>query len=170
MTTPAQRAYIGLGSNLENPRVQVETALDELNQLPGTRLLAASSLYQSRPLGPPQPDFINAVAELETTLSALALLDQLQALEQRHQRVRRERWGPRTLDLDLLLYGDCGIDHPRLQVPHPELARRNFVLYPLAELAPELTLPTGTPLAALLAQVSRDGLRPLASSTSHTGQ
>ena len=170
MTTPGQRTYIGLGSNLENPRNQVEAALEELNQLPGTRLLAASSLYQSKPLGPPQPDFINAVALLETTLPALALLDQLQGLEQRHQRVRREHWGPRTLDLDLLLYGDESVDHPRLQVPHPELTKRNFVLYPLAELAPELTLPTGTPLAALLAQVSRDGLQPLASSPSRTGQ
>lgn len=170
MTTSVQRAYIGLGSNLENPRNQVETALDELGQLPSTRLLAASSLYQSRAIGPPQPDFINAVALIETALPALALLDELQALEQLHQRVRREHWGPRTLDLDLLLYGDSRVDHPRLQVPHPELANRNFVLYPLAELAPELTLPTGTPLAALLAQVSQDGLRSLASSTSHTGQ
>lgn len=166
MSTPVHRAYIGLGSNLENPRNQVITALDELNQLPHCRLVVASKLYQSEPLGPPQPDFINAVAALETTLSPLELLDQLQELEQRHQRVRREHWGPRTLDLDLLLYGDRRVDHPRLQVPHPELTKRNFVLYPLAELAPELTLPTGIALAALLAQVSPDGLRPLASSIS----
>src|SRR5690625_6610165 len=106
MSTSVHRAYIGLGSSLENPRNQVTAALDELNQLPRCRLVAASKLYQSEPLGPPQPDFINAVAALETTLSPLELLDQLQELEQRHQRVRREHWGPRTLDLDLLLYGD----------------------------------------------------------------
>jgi 2-amino-4-hydroxy-6-hydroxymethyldihydropteridine diphosphokinase len=169
MTATAQRVYIGLGSNLENPRAQVETALRELDQLPESRLIAASSLYQSRPIGPPQPDYINAVAVLDTALAPLALLDQLQALEQRHERVRLERWGPRTLDLDLLLYGDRVIDEPRLQVPHPELTKRNFVLYPLAELAPELTLPSGTPLAALLTHVPRDGLQPLAPATSHTG-
>ncbi|MDQ2077670.1 2-amino-4-hydroxy-6-hydroxymethyldihydropteridine diphosphokinase [Marinimicrobium sp. ABcell2] len=162
MVQSEQRAYIGLGSNLDDPRHQVETALQELGQLPNTRLIAASALYQSRPIGPPQPDFVNAVAALDTTLPPLALLDQLQTLEQRHQRVRREHWGPRTLDLDLLLYGDSIIDQPRLQVPHPELSKRNFVLYPLAELAPDLTLPSGTPLAALLTHVSQDGLQHLA--------
>lgn len=155
-------AYIGLGSNLDQPRRQIERALEELAELPGSRLQARSRLYRSAPVGSPQPDYINAVAQLDTTLEPLALLDALQALEQRHHRVRLERWGPRTLDLDLLLYGDQHIDHPRLRVPHPELARRNFVLYPLADINPDLALPSGTPLASLLASCSSEGLAPLA--------
>ncbi|MFC6670723.1 2-amino-4-hydroxy-6-hydroxymethyldihydropteridine diphosphokinase [Marinobacterium aestuariivivens] len=145
------RCYIGLGSNLDNPRGHVERALQQLADLPDTRLFGHSSLYRSDPVGPPgQPDYVNAVAGLDTTLEAHALLDELQALEQRHQRVRQERWGPRTLDLDLLLYGDKRIDSARLQVPHPYLCQRNFVLWPLAELAPELHLPDGQALSAKL--------------------
>lgn len=158
MSRTTHTAYIGLGSNLDDPRRQVETALAELGRLPRSHLKAASSLYQSRPLGPPQPDYINAVAALETDLAPLELLDQLQSLEERHRRVRVERWGPRTLDLDLLLYDDQVIDQPRLQVPHPELHRRAFVLYPLAEIAPDLALPSGTPIGSLLAGHSQDGL------------
>ncbi|MCG6659550.1 2-amino-4-hydroxy-6-hydroxymethyldihydropteridine diphosphokinase [Halomonas campisalis] len=143
-------AYVGLGSNLDGPREQIERALEALERLPLTGRVQASRLYVSAPVGPvDQPDFVNAVARLETRLSPLALLDQLQALEQRHRRVRRRRWGPRTLDLDLLLYGDRVIDTPRLRVPHPELAARAFVVVPLAELAPELQLPDGRRLAAL---------------------
>ncbi|MBB3330859.1 2-amino-4-hydroxy-6-hydroxymethyldihydropteridine diphosphokinase [Halomonas campaniensis] len=147
-------AWIGLGSNLEGPRRQVERALEALDRLPLTRLAAASRLYASRPVGPQdQPDFINAVARLETRLSPLALLDQLQALEQRHRRVRRRHWGPRTLDLDLLLFDDRCLTLPRLTVPHPEMTRRAFVLVPLAELAPTLALPDGRRVAELAARL-----------------
>ena len=140
-------AFIGLGSNLEDPRRQVNTALHELAGLAATRVSAASSLYRSAPMVRPgrpanQPAYINAVARLETSLSAEALLDALQAIEAGHGRVRSgERWGPRTLDLDILLYGDARIDTARLSVPHPGLAERNFVLYPLAEIVPALEIP-----------------------------
>ncbi len=159
------RAYIGLGSNLAgdlpSPRHQVRQALDELARLPETRLLASSPLYQTPALGPVQPDYVNAVACLETSLPPLLLLDQLQALEQAHHRVRLERWGPRTLDLDILLYGDHIIDEPRLTVPHPEMTRRGFVLHPLAAIAPDLVLPCGTSLGSLLRTCPPDGLLPL---------
>ncbi|WP_043530863.1 2-amino-4-hydroxy-6-hydroxymethyldihydropteridine diphosphokinase [Litchfieldella xinjiangensis] len=155
-----QRAYIGLGSNLETPQRYVLTALNELAMLPLCRLNAHSRLYASRPLGPQdQPDFINAVAILDTRFSPLALLDQLQALEQRHGRLRQRRWGPRTLDLDLLLYADSHINVPRLRIPHPEMTRRAFVLVPLAEVAPELTLPDGQRIDALARDMQQDGLR-----------
>ncbi|KUJ87259.1 MAG: 2-amino-4-hydroxy-6-hydroxymethyldihydropteridine pyrophosphokinase [Halomonas sp. 54_146] len=138
---PFQRAYIGLGSNLASPIDQVRQALSELATLPLSQLVAASSLYASRPVGPQdQPDFINAVAALDTRLSPLALLDQLQALEQQHRRRRQRHWGPRTLDLDLLLYADEHIDTPRLRVPHPQMNARAFVLVPLAEIAPTLVV------------------------------
>ncbi|MDC8805327.1 2-amino-4-hydroxy-6-hydroxymethyldihydropteridine diphosphokinase [Halomonas pacifica] len=156
------RAYIGLGSNQEHPREQVTQAIDALGHLPLTRLTGASRLYASAPVGPQdQPDFVNAVAELATRLSPLALLDQLQALEQRHGRRRLRHWGPRTLDLDLLLYDDVVIDSPRLRVPHPEMANRGFVLVPLAELAPTLCLPDGRRIVPLAEARSGDDLRPL---------
>ena len=151
MSKAQLRAWIGLGSNLEDPLAQVSTALQELKQLPDTTLAARSSLYRSDPVGPPgQPDYITAVAALDTRLEPEALLDALQAIEQMHQRVRKIHWGPRTLDLDLLLYGDQVISTPRLTVPHAYMAERNFVLWPLAELAPELILPDGRPLNTLL--------------------
>lgn len=140
------RAYIGLGSNLDQPVEQVRRALDELNHLPLTRLVSASPLYCSSPIGPQdQDDFINAAAAVDTQLSPLALLDQLQALEQRHRRQRERRWGPRTLDLDLLLFDQLDFDHPRLRLPHPEISARRFVLCPLQDIAPQLTL-FGKPL------------------------
>ncbi len=150
-------AYVGLGSNLESPFSQVTRALDELASLPDSKLVARSSLYCSRPVGPAdQPDYINAVAALVSGLSAEGLLDALQALENQHGRIRTgERWGARTLDLDLLLYGDAVISSPRLQVPHPQMARRAFVLYPLAEIAPEaMQIPGYGELRELLARVS----------------
>lgn len=156
-----QIAYIGLGSNLDAPIEQVRQALSELDMLPLSRLLAASSLYTSRPVGPQdQPDFINAVAALETRLSPLALLDQLQALEQQHRRRRQRHWGPRTLDLDLLLYGNAAIYTPRLRVPHPQMTARAFVLAPLAEIAPSLELHQ-QPLTAWLACSEAKGLERL---------
>jgi len=152
-------AYIGLGSNLDNPEQQLRTAVAELDTLTGTRLAAVSSWYRSAPLGPAgQPDYINAVARIVTSLPPLALLRELQAVENRHGRVRTRRWGPRTLDLDILLYGDCQLSTPELCIPHPQLALRNFVIYPLAELAPDLTLPDGTALARLLAKVTPEGI------------
>jgi 2-amino-4-hydroxy-6-hydroxymethyldihydropteridine diphosphokinase len=148
----AHHAWIGLGSNLDDPRRHVEQALEQLDRLPLTRRRLASRLHVSRPVGPQdQPDFINAVALLETRLSPLALLDQLQALEQAHRRVRARRWGPRTLDLDLLLFDDSVLALPRLSVPHPELTHRAFVVLPLLELAPDLVLPDGRQLGTLAA-------------------
>ncbi|EWH02127.1 2-amino-4-hydroxy-6-hydroxymethyldihydropteridine diphosphokinase [Halomonas sp. BC04] len=142
--------YVGLGSNLDDPASQVNRALETLGALPLTQRVGVSSLYASRPVGPQdQPDYINAVAHLATRLSPLALLDQLQALEQRHRRVRRRHWGPRTLDLDLLLFGKRVIETPRLRVPHPEMSARPFVMVPLAELAPALTLPDGRSITTL---------------------
>lgn len=150
--------FIGLGSNLENPRHQVQTALVELAQLPDTRLVKHSRLYRSQAVGPAQPDYINAVALLDTQLEPLVLLDKLQELEQIHHRVRKEHWGPRTLDLDILLVDDQRIEHERLSVPHPYLCQRNFVLYPLADIAPELVLPSGVALSDLISQCAADGL------------
>ncbi|MDR9439508.1 MAG: 2-amino-4-hydroxy-6-hydroxymethyldihydropteridine diphosphokinase [Halomonas sp.] len=159
MSPPWHHAWIGLGSNLDGPREHVERALSELERLPLTHRIAASRLYASSPVGPTdQPDYINAVAHLETRLSPLALLDQLQALEQRHGRVRGRRWGPRTLDLDLLLFDEQRITLPRLTVPHPEMTRRAFVLVPLFELAPSLVL-DDKPLARLTAGLETRDLR-----------
>ncbi|MBR9909527.1 MAG: 2-amino-4-hydroxy-6-hydroxymethyldihydropteridine diphosphokinase [Gammaproteobacteria bacterium] len=155
-TTPA---YIALGSNLDNPWAQVNQALAALAAIPHSRLLAQSCWYRSEAMGPvEQPDFINGVALLETGLQPHALLDQLQAIEASQKRVRDVHWGPRTLDLDLLLYGDQVISSERLQVPHPGLGQRNFVLYPLADISPQLTLPSGESLASLLRQCGASGL------------
>ena len=152
--------YIGIGANLDDPVRQVSSALDELAVLPRTSLVKKSSLYRTPPMGPPdQPDYINAVAELETWLAPLELLDELQRVEQLHRRVRgAQRWGPRTLDLDLLLYGAQHIDQPRLSVPHPGLAERAFVLLPLVEIAPDLTVPGLGAVTGLAARVSRAGI------------
>jgi len=147
-------AYIGLGGNLGDPADRLRAAAQDLAAIPQTQLKHVSSLYRSPPLGPPdQPHYVNAVAALETALPPDALLDALQALEVRHGRVRDgQRWGPRTLDLDLLLYGDAQLATPRLTVPHPGLPRRAFVLYPLAEIAPDLQVPGWGGVQALLAQ------------------
>ncbi len=132
-------AYVGVGSNLEDPRTQVLTALDELDRLPDTRLVKKSSLYRSAPLGhADQPDFINAVAQLDTGLPAARLLAEMQALESRHRRTRSFRDAPRTLDLDLLLYGDLNVRTPQLAIPHPRMHERAFVLKPLLEISPLL--------------------------------
>ena len=151
-------AYIGLGSNLEDPLGQVMRAFDELATIPHTTMLARSTIYSSHAIGPTQPDYINAAALLHTQLTPIALLDALQAIEQTHERVRIQRWGPRTLDLDLLLYGNQIIELDRLTVPHPYLTQRSFVLYPLADITPDLHLPDGTSLAELLNCCPADGL------------
>jgi 2-amino-4-hydroxy-6-hydroxymethyldihydropteridine diphosphokinase len=135
-------AYIGIGSNLQEPQAQVKRAFDELARLPRTRLAARSSLYRTAPMGhAAQPDFINAVAALDTGLGAEELLGELQAIEQRHGRKRRFANAPRTLDLDLLLYGDRSIQGPGLVVPHPRMHERAFVLRPLLEVAPAAHIP-----------------------------
>ena len=155
-----QTVYIGLGSNLENPAQQITKALEAIQEIPNTQLIKHSSLYCGKPVGPQdQPDFTNAVAELSTTLSPLALLSQLQKIENEHGRVRERHWGPRTLDLDLLLYGEDTIDHPQLIVPHREMLRRSFVLYPLFEISPELVLPNKMDLQSALDKCPLDGLQ-----------
>jgi len=135
-------AYVGIGSNLGNPLVQVSEALAALAILPQTRCVIQSPWYRSEPLGPPgQPYYINAVAGLETSLAPLVLLSALQAIENTHGRQRTLRWGARTLDLDMLLYGDLVQDDPHLTIPHPRLHERAFVLYPLLDIAPDLRIP-----------------------------
>ncbi|MCQ4258563.1 2-amino-4-hydroxy-6-hydroxymethyldihydropteridine diphosphokinase [Stutzerimonas stutzeri] len=159
-----ERVYIGLGSNLAEPRQQLRGALDALASIADSQLSAVSSLYLSDPLGPPeQPRYNNAVAALDTSLSPLDLLDALQAIERAQGRERKaERWGPRTLDLDILLFGDRLIDEPRLTVPHYHLHARAFVLYPLAEIAPQdLRLADGRALSELLAACPFAGLERL---------
>ncbi|MGW8463042.1 2-amino-4-hydroxy-6-hydroxymethyldihydropteridine diphosphokinase [Pseudomonas sp. CLCA07] len=147
-----ERIYIGMGSNLADPAEQLRNAVDALAQLPQTELVGVSAFYQSDSLLPGQPRYTNAVAALDSTLTPLDLLDALQAIENEQGRERLERWGPRTLDLDIVLFGDRLIDEPRLKVPHYHLQERAFVLYPLAELAPaDLRLADGRSLAELLA-------------------
>ncbi len=161
--------YIGLGSNLDNPPQQLRRAIQELALFPESRLKACSSLYRSPPMGPAeQPDYINAVVELETGLAAESLLDALQDIERQHRRVRAGHWGPRTLDLDILLYGVGRIGTPRLQIPHPGIGQRSFVLYPLAEIAPGLSIPGLASLESLLQQCASDGLERLDDSVSAT--
>ncbi|MCK6262363.1 2-amino-4-hydroxy-6-hydroxymethyldihydropteridine diphosphokinase [Vibrio sp. ZSDE26] len=152
--------YIAIGSNLADPVGQANGAIEALKKLPKSTLLSVSSLYSSTPMGPQdQPDYINAVAAVETQLTPLELLDCTQTIELEQGRVRKdERWGPRTLDLDIILYGNDVIDSERLIVPHYGMKEREFVLYPLAEIAPNLTLPDGTELQDLLESVDRNGL------------
>jgi 2-amino-4-hydroxy-6-hydroxymethyldihydropteridine diphosphokinase len=146
------RCYVGLGANLGDGATQLRQAVFELDRRPKLKVIACSSLYASAPLGPEdQPDFLNAVCALDCELEPLALLDLLQALEQRAGRVRTRRWGPRVLDLDLLLYGALRMQSSRLHLPHPELQRRSFVLQPLAELCgTDFRLPDGSTLGSWL--------------------
>lgn len=162
-TTPAVQACIGLGSNLDDPRRQVMQAARALDALPDSGRPRLSSLYISAPLGDAsQPDYINAVAVLPTRLPPLELLFHLQGIEQRQGRVRGgQRWGPRTLDLDLLLYGDLLQNDPVLTLPHAGLAQRNFVLFPLFEIAPDLEIPGAGSLRGLVGKSSMEGLRRL---------
>jgi len=154
---PIECAYVGLGSNLNDPAKQVRAARKALAALALTRLQACSSLYLTAPIGPiPQPDFINAVCRLETRLSAAELLHSLLAIESAQGRVRQgePRGGPRVLDLDLLLYGNHVIHEPELMVPHPRLRERAFVLRPLAEIDPDLDIPGQGRVTELLARCS----------------
>ena len=146
------RAYVGLGSNLGEREASLREALERLGRLEGIEVVAVSSFRETDPVGViDQPRFVNAAASLETTLGPRELLDRLLEVERSlgRDRSREERWGPRTIDLDLLLYGDEIVDEPGLEVPHPRLAERAFVLEPLLELDPELRLPDGRPLVDL---------------------
>lgn len=139
---PEATAFVALGANLDQPAAHIERAADELDRLPGTRLLRLSSLYQSKPVGyVTQPDFINAVAALHTRLAPRELLDALLAIERRHGRRRAFKNAPRTLDLDLLLYDDLCLYEPGLCLPHPRMNERAFVLVPLLEIAPDIGIP-----------------------------
>jgi 2-amino-4-hydroxy-6-hydroxymethyldihydropteridine diphosphokinase len=153
-------AYIGIGSNLQDPLAQVGCALQELEGLPRSRCTRASGLYRSPPMGPPsQPDYINAVVGLKTRLAPQALLRELQTIERRHGRRRGvDRWGPRTLDLDLLLYGELMLESEGLIIPHPGLVGRNFVLYPLLELGGDIPVPGHGPVVRLAEACPRGGL------------
>jgi len=152
-------AYIGLGSNLDNPESQLKTAIEALAGLPQSRLQACSSLYLSVPMGPQdQPDYVNAVVQLSTGLEAEALLNKLQGIEREQGRVRSQHWGPRTLDLDILLYGQGVVATERLKIPHPGIAERSFVLYPLAEINGQLEIPGLGGVQSLLAQCPDAGL------------
>ena len=157
-----EHIYIGMGSNLADPAEQLRSAVESLARLPQTELVGVSGFYQSDSLLPGQPRYTNAVAALDSRLAPLELLDALQAIENGQGRQRLERWGPRTLDLDIVLFGDRLIDEPRLKVPHYHLQERAFVLYPLAELAPaDLRLADGRTLADLLAACPFVGLERL---------
>jgi 2-amino-4-hydroxy-6-hydroxymethyldihydropteridine diphosphokinase len=144
-------AYVGIGSNLDDPRTHVLQAFTELDRLPHTRVVKRSALYRSAPVGhAEQPDFVNAVARLETGLPAERLLTELQEIEARHGRKRSVPNAPRTLDLDVLLYGERSLDLPSLKIPHPRMHERAFVLKPLLEVAPEVAIPGRGPARAFL--------------------
>lgn len=152
-------AYIGLGSNLENPMAQLDRAIDTLKKHDDLKNLRVSSIYGSKPVGPQdQPDYINAVAGFDTALSPIELLDLLQSIEQSQHRVRERHWGPRTLDLDLLLYGQETIQLPRLTVPHPFMLERGFVIKPLSDLAPDMLLANGKTVTEQLQQLDTSDL------------
>ncbi|ELY2621435.1 2-amino-4-hydroxy-6-hydroxymethyldihydropteridine diphosphokinase [Cronobacter malonaticus] len=154
-------AFIALGSNLAEPLSQVNNALAALARIPGSRIVATSSFYRTPPLGPQdQPDYLNAAVALETTLSAEALLDNTQRIELEQGRLRKaERWGPRTLDLDIMLFGDATINTGRLTVPHYDMKNRAFMLLPLSEIAPALRFPDGERLADVLERLDCSAIR-----------
>lgn len=155
------RVYLALGSNLANPLHQVQAALDALAALPETTLVASSAFYRTPPYGPPdQPDYLNAAVALDTALLPEALLDQTQRIEQEQGRVRKdERWGPRTLDLDIMLFGNQTLATPRLTVPHYDIANRAFMLVPLLEIAPEVSFPDGVKAAELLSKLDASAIQ-----------
>ena len=153
------QVYIGLGSNLDDPIRHVTDALVDLNNLEHTHLVSDSGLFKSPPMGPKdQDDYINAVALLETELEAELLLDQLQSIENLHGRVRTRHWGERTLDLDILLYGDETINTERLTVPHEGLGEREFVLYPLQKIVPDINIPGKGSLMQLIKRCPESGI------------
>jgi 2-amino-4-hydroxy-6-hydroxymethyldihydropteridine diphosphokinase len=164
MSQARARAFVALGSNLEDPQAQVRAALLKLDQLPSTRLVRTSCLYLTPPWGiTDQPDFVNAVAELETALTPIDLLGELQRIERETGRVRGQRFGPRVLDLDLLWQAGAQLEHSDLTLPHPRMHERAFVMLPLAEIAPELGLAGGA-AAELAAKLDAAGIRRLPAS------
>ncbi len=137
-------AFIALGSNLEDPKKQLNLAIKEISELPGCCINGISSFYENPPVGPQdQPSFINGAIRINTDLEAIDLLNRLQEIEQLHRRVRKIHWGPRTLDLDIILFGDVTINNPRLIVPHVQMENRSFVLKPLLDIDPNLKMPDG---------------------------
>ena len=151
-------AYIAIGSNLASPLEQVNAAVNALAEIPDSRVISVSSFYRTPPLGPQdQPDYLNAAVALETTLDADALLNHTQRIELQQGRTRKaERWGPRTLDLDIMLFGNEVINTPRLTVPHYDMQNRGFMLWPLFEIAPELRFPDGPALRDVLANLGAE--------------
>jgi 2-amino-4-hydroxy-6-hydroxymethyldihydropteridine diphosphokinase len=163
MTALWRPAYVAIGSNLDGPREQVAAAIERLRTLPAARLEAVSRLYLSRPMGPQdQPDFVNAAAGLLTTLGPRELLDALLEIERAMGRVREGRWGPRRIDLDLVWMSGIRVDEPGLTLPHPGVSMRNFVLYPLADIAPTLDIPGHGRVSELKTRVGAAGISVLA--------
>ena len=160
MTTPSTIAYIGLGSNLSEPIEQVKNAIKAIENITRSTVISVSSLYLSKPMGPQdQDDYINAVLCLETSLSAIELLDALQTIENEFGRVRKEnRWGARILDLDIILFGNQVINSERLVIPHYGMTEREFVLIPLAEISPLLQLPNGQQITFLSQNISANSM------------
>ena len=149
-------AYIGLGSNLKDPKAQIKRALASLSNNDGAKLINVSSFYESKPLLEiPGPNYLNAVCKIETKLSAIDLLDLCQEIEESQQRVREVKWGSRTIDLDILLYGEQVISNKRLSIPHPEAIHRAFVLVPLFEIEPKIKVPLLGPIISLLDRINK---------------
>ncbi len=155
-------AYIGLGSNLNNPKAQIEKALSAINRVEEVSLKEVSSFYESKPLlDMPGPNYINAVCGVDTSLSAIDLLDVCQSIEDDQKRVREVKWGSRTIDLDILLYEQQVISNERLSIPHPEIANRAFVLVPLHEIDKEIKVPLLGPVRKLVDRINTDDLKKL---------
>lgn len=155
-------AYVGLGSNLDDPLSQLQWAIEQLGEMEDLRKLVCSDIVQSSPMGPPgQPDYLNAACGFETTLEAERLLEALHALEAQRDRVRGRHWGPRTLDLDLLVYGDRISQRDSLKLPHPGVHERSFVLYPLAQIAPDLYIPGKGRVSELVLACDTSTLKPI---------
>jgi len=158
------QVYLGLGSNLDNPQQQLLQAIASLRMTPGLTLGKVSSFYHSEPWGDvtDQPGFVNAVAQLSVELEPLQLLGELQLIEKKQNRVRdRQRWGPRTIDLDILLFDQIRIKSPQLSIPHLYLKQREFVVYPLYEIAPQLVFPDGESLHSVMLRTPQNGLKKL---------
>lgn len=155
--------YIGLGANLNEPEKTIHLAIDALSELPDCQFFGVSKIYRSAPMGPAdQPDYINCVVALETSLTAATLFDHTCTIEQQHGRTRDgEHWGPRTLDLDILLFGDHAFSNDVLTIPHYGLKQREFVIYPLLDISPNLVLPCGTEVVELTKHISINGMTPI---------
>ena len=149
-------AYIGLGSNLQNPRAQIKNALNSLNHTDGIEVVDVSSLYESKPLlDMPGPNYINAVCKIDTSLIAIDLLDICQSIEDNQKRIREVKWGSRTIDLDILLYEQQVISSDRLSIPHPEMIDRAFVMVPLCEIDNEINVPLLGPVKSLMERINK---------------